>query len=112
MIPYFVGFELTFRPRILSFTPDMVFIVLACLRMAYLWLRGSGQHASSGVLHLAAKVFASLLVLGTNVAILTLSAKNSGQNTVFVWIAAPILQVISTVGLHSSHGESFVLRRL
>ena len=90
----------------------MVFIVLACLRMAYLWLRGSGQHASSGVLHLAAKVFASLLVLGTNVAILILSARNSGQNTIVVWIAAPILQVISTVGLHSSHGESFVLRHL
>lgn len=48
-------------------------------------------------MHLAAKLLVSLLVVGTNVAILKYSIDALQRNDVFVWIAASVMQLISTV---------------
>lgn len=74
----------------------MVFVVLACLRLGYLWFQPA-RLATIGITHLVAKILASVFVLSTNIVILIFAVDTGHRGSIFVWLVGPILQFISTV---------------
>ncbi|KAK7691634.1 hypothetical protein QCA50_005033 [Cerrena zonata] len=91
-----LDFTMYFEQTVLSFTPDVVFTVFACLRLAYLWSQTT-KLARIGTIHLAAKSIALAFVLGTNIAILTFAVDIGRRGNVFVWVTSSVLQLLSSL---------------
>lgn len=64
----------------------------------YLWHQ-QNKLASVGWLHLGAKTFLILLLLTVNASSLKYTIDTKNEGITFVWLAAPIAQLISTVRL-------------
>ncbi|KAF7297369.1 hypothetical protein MIND_00970400 [Mycena indigotica] len=90
-----LDFSLYFEQTILSLSPDVVFIVLCVLRLAYLSTQ-SRKVASSAWSYtlLALKCVATCFVLGTTIAFLVL-ARHKQILSASLSLAAPIVQILS-----------------
>lgn len=81
---------------ILSFTPDVVFLVFLAVRLVYLWHQ-SNKLSSVGWIHLSAKLAVLGALLAANGALLKYTIRGTSDDEPFVWPAAPIVQFISSV---------------
>ncbi|KAJ7863186.1 P-loop containing nucleoside triphosphate hydrolase protein [Mycena leptocephala] len=92
-----LDFTLYFEQTILSFSPDVIFVVFAGLRLAYLKSQtGRVRHSGLGYAFLALKVLAALLVVATTIASLVYSRHHQIYSA-SLSLAAPIMQIISAV---------------
>ncbi|KAH8077273.1 P-loop containing nucleoside triphosphate hydrolase protein [Cristinia sonorae] len=97
-----MDFTVFFEQSILSLTPDVIFLVLAMLRLTYL-SRQSSKLSRHGAVHLAVKMIVGVLVLlVSSVASLVYLHRASTSTELpglFVWIAAPALQLVAVIML-------------
>ncbi|CAL1707862.1 unnamed protein product [Somion occarium] len=93
-----LDFTLFFEQSILSFTPDVVFVVFACIRLVYLWYQ-TNKLASVGWIHIAAKALLLCMILSVNAASLKYSLDIIDKKTFFLWIPALVMQLVSAVPL-------------
>ncbi|KAK7692904.1 hypothetical protein QCA50_004540 [Cerrena zonata] len=93
-----LDFTLYFEQSILSFTPDVVFVVFACARLVYLWYQPN-KLASVGWVHLGAKSLLTSCILAASAASLKYSIDAKNEGLTYMWLVAPIIQLISVVPL-------------
>jgi hypothetical protein len=84
--------------RILSFVPDIVFIVVAVFRLWFLYHQ-SNKLQSAGWPLLSAKIASGLLLMAVNMASLNYLLDVQRREVLFVWLAAPATQLASTVSI-------------
>ena len=73
-----------------------MFVVFACVRLVYLWYQ-SNKLASVGWVHLGAKSLLTSVILAASAAALNYSIEAKNEGLTYVWLVAPIMQIISVV---------------
>ncbi|KAJ7107813.1 P-loop containing nucleoside triphosphate hydrolase protein [Mycena epipterygia] len=89
-------FTLDFEQTILSFSPDIIFFFLACCRLIYLKRQPKQPRTAKGNTLLALKYAISLLVIACDTGSLVYGRRHHLPSA-FIWLAAPILQIICAV---------------
>ncbi|KAJ6467037.1 P-loop containing nucleoside triphosphate hydrolase protein [Mycena vulgaris] len=89
-------FTLDFEQTILSFSPDIIFLLLACCRLIYLKRQPKQPLTAKGNTLLALKYAISLLVIACDTGSLVYGRRHHLPSAV-IWLAAPILQIICAV---------------
>ncbi|EPS93155.1 hypothetical protein FOMPIDRAFT_1056220 [Fomitopsis schrenkii] len=93
-----LDFTLYFQQTILSFTPDVVFIVLACVRLIAL-SRKKSVLDSPGWLLVMVKLGSVLLTITSAAANISYSRAIETQGLIPLWLPSPILQLVSSIPL-------------
>ncbi|KAJ7493649.1 P-loop containing nucleoside triphosphate hydrolase protein [Mycena latifolia] len=91
-----LDFTVYFEQTILSFAPDIVFFLLAIVRLIHLRAQPRQSLSAKGNALLALKCAASLFVIACDVASLVYGQRHDVPSAV-IWIAAPIFQIICAV---------------
>ncbi|EIN12078.1 P-loop containing nucleoside triphosphate hydrolase protein [Punctularia strigosozonata HHB-11173 SS5] len=92
----FLDFTLRFEQTIMSTLPDLVFLMLAGVRVFQLSRSGSAVR-KLGFGLLPTKAFACLSCISLCVANTVLETRAHNRGTLSLWVASPIVQVISSV---------------
>jgi hypothetical protein len=80
---------------ILSFSPDIVFFLLACCRLIYLQRQPKQPLTAKGNTLLTLKLAISLLVIACDTGSLVYGRRRHLPSV--IWLAAPILQIVCAV---------------
>ncbi|KAJ7092344.1 P-loop containing nucleoside triphosphate hydrolase protein, partial [Mycena belliarum] len=93
-----LDFTLYFEQTILGFAPDMIFFLLACARGFHLKSQPKPPSTARGNMLLALKCVVSLLVISGVTGSLVYGRLHH-EPSAFVWLAAPVIQIICAVVL-------------
>ncbi|KAJ6558333.1 P-loop containing nucleoside triphosphate hydrolase protein [Mycena capillaripes] len=89
-------FTLDFEQTILSFTPDIIFLLLACCRLIYLKRRPKHPLTAREKTLLTIKFAISVLVIACDTGNFAYGRWHHLPSA-FIWLAAPILQIVCAV---------------
>ncbi|KAJ7433880.1 P-loop containing nucleoside triphosphate hydrolase protein [Mycena galericulata] len=93
-----LDFTVDFEQTILSFSPDIIFLLLTCCRLIYLKGQPRQPPTAKGKTLLALKFTISLLVIACDTGSF-IYGRHHHLPSAFIWLAAPILQIICAVFL-------------
>ncbi|KAJ7493681.1 P-loop containing nucleoside triphosphate hydrolase protein [Mycena latifolia] len=91
-----LDFTVYFDQTILSFTPDIIFFLLAIVRLIHLKAQPRQSLSARGNTLLALKCAASLFIIAWDAASLVYGQRHNVHSAV-IWLAAPIFQIICAV---------------